>query len=108
MRISHQTSNKNCICENHLGKYADFSRACKERRIKMEIVLSNNLCEMTLSDIENVNGGSVAGVVGAIAVGVIGVVAGPPAVVTGTVATVAWYTGSALIAAGGVASALGK
>lgn len=73
----------------------------------MEVTLRNGFCELTMDEMQVVDGGSVAGVVGAVAVGVIGVVAGPPAAITGTVAVAAYYTGMALIAVGGVASAFG-
>lgn len=75
----------------------------------MEFVLDNNMFNQ-LSDFElsNIEGGGWATVVGAIAVGVIGIVAGPPAAVTGAIAVGAWYVGSGLIAVAGVVSACGK
>lgn len=73
----------------------------------MNMTLSNGFCELSLDQLENVDGGSIGGALVCICAGVIGVVAGPPAIITGTIAVGCWYTGSALIAVGGVVGALG-
>ncbi len=65
----------------------------------MEMILTNEFCEFSQNELENINaGGWIAGI-GATALGVLGVVAGPPSWITGTVAVGAYYacTGSVAI-----------
>ncbi len=69
--------------------------------------LSANFNELSVDEMENVDGGSVGGALVCVCAGAIGIIAGPPAAITGAVAVGCWYAGSALIAAGGVAGALG-
>lgn len=80
----------------------------KKRRLEMmEMILNNGFYEVNQMEMEAINGGSIGGALVCACAGIIGVVAGPPAVITGAVATGCWYVGSALIAVGGVAGALG-
>lgn len=58
-------------------------------------------------EMEAVNGDSIGGALVCVCAGVIGVAAGPPAVITGAVAIGCWYAGSVLIVAGGVVGAIG-
>jgi hypothetical protein len=94
-------------------KYITFSDKCKQnlqrkRRIKtMEMSLNNGFCEVDQMEMETINGGSIGAALVCVCAGVIGVVAGPPTVITGAVAVGCWYAGSALIAAGGVVGACG-
>lgn len=74
----------------------------------MQAILSNGFYEINEEEVQNINGGSVGGALVGVCAGAIGIIAGPPAVITGTVAVGCWYVGSALIAAGGVAGALGQ
>lgn len=73
----------------------------------MELAISNGFCELSYNELECTNAGSVGAAVVCIAAGAIGVLAGPPAAITGAVAVGCWYAGSVLIAAGGVAGAVG-
>lgn len=75
----------------------------------MESVLNNSMFNtLTMDEMLDVEGGGWATTLGCIAVGVIGIVAGPPAIITGSVAVFCWYAGSTLIATAGVLSAVGK
>lgn len=75
----------------------------------LEISLNQGMfIDLGQEQMELINGGGWASVVGAIAVGAIGVIAGPPAIITGTIAVGAWYVGSVCIAGAGVLSAFGK
>lgn len=73
----------------------------------MENVMLNGFADLSLSEMDIVNGGGVGAALVCICAGAIGVIAGPPAVITGTVAVGCWYVGSALIGIGGVVGALG-
>lgn len=63
---------------------------------------------LSQDEIESVDGGSVGGALVGVCAGAIGIITGPPAMITGTVAVGLWYAGSALIAAGGIASGIGE
>lgn len=73
----------------------------------MEMTLNCGFCEIDQVEMEAVNGGSVGGALVCVCAGAIGVIAGPPAAITGAVAVGCWYAGSVLIAAGGIAGAIG-
>ena len=70
----------------------------------MEMVLNNGLCEISRDELENINaGGWIAGI-GATALGVLGVLAGPPSWITGAVAVGAYYVCTGSVAIAGVFS----
>lgn len=73
----------------------------------MDLVLSNGFCEMTTIEMDEINGGSIGAALVGICAGAIGIIGGPPAAITGTVAVGCWYLGSTLIAVGGVLSGVG-
>lgn len=66
----------------------------------MEMVLNNGFCEFSQDELESISAGSWIAGFGATALGVLGIVAGPPSWITGAVAIGAYYvcTGSVAVA----------
>ncbi len=66
----------------------------------MDMTLSNGFCEFSQDELESISAGGFIAGIGATALGILGVVAGPPSWITGTVAVGAYYlcTGSVAVA----------
>ena len=70
----------------------------------MEMVLNNGFCEMTHDEIMELEGGSWITGIGATALGVFGIISGPPSWITGAVAVGAWYVSAGSVGLAGIAS----